>query len=54
MIEHHLRVEHREGATLACFLDNKIHAELAITTLGEELQNLATRPDCTKLVPKFL
>jgi anti-anti-sigma factor len=50
---HHLRVERRDGITLACFLDNKIHAELAITTLGDELQALAARPDCTKLVLSF-
>ena len=35
------------------FLDNKIHAELAVTTLGDELQSLAARPDCTKLVLSF-
>jgi anti-sigma B factor antagonist len=50
---HHLRVERRDGLMLVTFLDSKIHAELAITTLGDELQAIAARPDCVKLVLNF-
>ena len=49
----HLRVEKREDTLIVHFLDRKIHAELVISTLGEELNAVAARPDCQKLILNF-
>jgi anti-sigma B factor antagonist len=35
------------------FLDQRIHAELAIASLGKELYAVADRPDCRKLIVDF-
>ena len=49
----HLYVEKRGDAVIVQFLDSKIVAELAISTLGDELYAVAKRPDCQMLVLNF-
>jgi anti-sigma B factor antagonist len=49
----HLRVERNADALVVHFLDKRIHADLAIAGLGEELYAVAARPDCLKLVLNF-
>ena len=48
-----LRVERRDGVTLVGFLDRTIEAELAISTLGDELQAIAAIPECRILILNF-
>jgi anti-sigma B factor antagonist len=49
----HLRVERCADTLVAHFLDSKIAAEVAISTLGGELYAVVGRPDCQKLVLDF-
>ena len=49
----HLRVEKNTDALVVHFLDKRIHADVAIADLGQELYAVAARPDCRKLVLDF-
>jgi len=49
----HLRVERVDDSLVVHFLDTRIVAELAISTLGSELYSIVNRPDCQKLVLDF-
>ena len=49
----HFRVERNADALVVHFLDQKIHAEVAIASLGKELYAVVDRPDCLKLVLNF-
>lgn len=49
----HLRVERNADALVVHFLDQKIHADAANTSLGKELYAVVDRPDCLKLVLNF-
>ena len=49
----HLRVEKRGDVVVIYLLDNRIVAELAIASLGDELYAVTDRPDCMKLVLNF-
>jgi anti-anti-sigma factor len=49
----HLRVAERDGAVIVGFLESKIHEEMAISSLGEELQAVIAQPDCRKLILNF-
>ena len=49
----HFRVERCADALLCHFLDSKIAAEPAISTVGSELYAVVDRPDCQKLVLDF-
>jgi anti-sigma B factor antagonist len=49
----HLRVERNADALVVHFLDQRIHADDAITGLGMEVYAVADRPDCRKLVLNF-
>ena len=48
-----LRVERNADALVVHFLDQRIHADAAITSLGKELYAVVDRPDCLKLVLNF-
>lgn len=49
----HLRIDRCADTLLVHFLDSKIAAEVAISTLGSELYSVVNRPDCQKLVLDF-
>lgn len=49
----HLRVERSADTLVVHFLDSRITAELAISSLGSELYAVVDRPDCQKLVLDF-
>ncbi len=49
----HFRVERCADALLCHFLDSRIAAEPAISTVGGELYAVVDRPDCHKLVLDF-
>ncbi len=49
----HLRIERNADALVVHFLDQTIHADAAITSLGKELYAVVDRPDCLKLVLNF-
>ncbi|MGA2258881.1 MAG: STAS domain-containing protein, partial [Thermoguttaceae bacterium] len=49
----HFRVERNADAMVVHFLDERIHADVAIASLGKELYAVAERPDCLKLVLNF-
>ena len=46
---HCLRVAERDGAMIVGILESRVHDEMGIS-LGEELQAIAARPDCRKLI----
>lgn len=46
----HLRIERNADALVVHFLDQRIHADDAITSLGTEVYAVADRPDCRKLI----
>jgi anti-anti-sigma factor len=48
-----MRVAQRDGATIVGFLESKIHEEMAIASLGGELQAVTAEPDCRKLILNF-
>jgi anti-sigma B factor antagonist len=49
----HFRVDRHADVLAAHFLDKSIHADLAISSLGDELYAIVGRPDCLKLVLNF-
>ena len=49
----HIHVAKSGDAVVVNFLDHKIHATIAIADLGDELYEVAARPDCRKLVLNF-
>jgi anti-sigma B factor antagonist len=49
----HFQIEKREGILIVRFLDRRLSAELAISTVGDELYAVAARPDCRDLVLDF-
>ncbi len=48
-----LRTERHAEFLVVHFLDRRIHNDLAIGSLGDELYAVIARPDCSKLVLNF-
>ena len=51
--ERHLRVEQSDGTAHVRFLVSRLEAEMAISSLGDELKEIAAQPECVKLILDF-
>lgn len=49
----HLRFERSDDTVVVYFLDRRLTAELAISTVSDDLYTVAARPDCLNFVLNF-